>query len=237
MGEKYSLKYTKNDRNSNMSKKNTGASSIDSKKSSTLAIDRNTERRILEAAKNVFYRKGLSGARMQEIADAAGINKAMLHYYYRTKDKLFDAVFLEAASKFFPKVIELFNVDLPFFGKIEYFVENYITLMLENHRLPSFVLNEIHQNPERLEGLLRNHAIVIPERAIFEFQKAMMDGVIKPVDPRQIVINMIALCIFPVAARPVIQILFSMNDEQYFEFIETRKKEVSKFIINSIKAV
>ncbi|TRZ52812.1 TetR/AcrR family transcriptional regulator [bacterium] len=204
-------------------------------KNSHITIDQKTERRILDSARNVFYRKGLSGARMQEIADEAGINKAMLHYYYRTKDKLFEAVFLEAAKKFFPRVIELFNVDLPFFEKIEYFVENYITLMLENHRMPSFVLNEIHQNPERLEELFKNHAVAIPERAIYEFQKAMMDGVIKPVDPRQIVINMIALCVFPIVARPIIQILYSLTDEQYLEFIEARKKEVSKFIINSIK--
>ena len=83
----------------------------------------NTEERILESARQIFQAKGLQGARMQEIADKAGINKAMLHYYYRSKELLFEAVFEEAANRIFPKIVELLNTDYPLFEKIEYFVD------------------------------------------------------------------------------------------------------------------
>ena len=95
-------------------------------------IEKSTETQILNAARDVFYRKGLAGARMQEIADEAGINKAMLHYYFRSKDQLFEAIFKEGAMKIFPKISEYLQADLPLFEKITNFVENYIPLLQEN---------------------------------------------------------------------------------------------------------
>ena len=85
------------------------------------SIDKNTEQKILESARNIFHKKGLSGSRMQEIADKAGINKAMLHYYYSSKDKLFDAVFQEAIKRIFPEISKLLNEEMPLFEKIIYF--------------------------------------------------------------------------------------------------------------------
>ena len=112
-----------------------------------------TEKDILEAAKRVFQIKGMYGARMQEIADEAGINKAMLHYYFRSKDKLFDAVFQDAAKNFFSKIRELLNVDKPLLEKIEYFVENYVELLLQNSFIPAFIITEVHQNPDRIKNI------------------------------------------------------------------------------------
>ena len=71
-----------------------------------------TEQLILEAAKKVFFNKGFDGARMQEIADVAGINKALLHYYFRSKDKLFEAIFFDAFQQFIPRVVENMNADI-----------------------------------------------------------------------------------------------------------------------------
>lgn len=198
-------------------------------------LDRNTQRKILDAARDVFYRKGFSGARMQEIADEAGINKAMLHYYYRSKDNLFEAVFREAAMKLFPKIREMFDTEMPFLEKISYFIKNYISLLQENRHMPSFVLNELHHHPDRLRNLIINEAMISPEKIISDFRKAAEEGIIKPVDPRQVIINIIALCVFPFAARPLLQGLYGLNENEYEEFIERRKNEVPEFIINSIK--
>ena len=194
-----------------------------------------TEKDILEAAKRVFQIKGMYGARMQEIADEAGINKAMLHYYFRSKDKLFDAVFQDAAKNFFSKIRELLNVDQPLLEKIEYFVENYVELLLQNSFIPAFIITEVHQNPDRIKNVFLESGVNTEMLFINDIKTAISLGIIHPVDPKQLIINIIGLCVFPVAAKPIIKTMLNLNDEDYLKFIKIRKKEVSKFIINAIK--
>src|ERR1700730_16933908 len=110
--------------------------------------DENTEERILTAAKKVFLKEGMAGARMQDIADEAGINKAMLHYYFRSKDKLFEKIFSELSRSFFPKLIMIFESDEGLFTKIQMFVTEYIDQMKQTPYLPIFVLNEVNRQPE-----------------------------------------------------------------------------------------
>ena len=194
-----------------------------------------TEERILESARQIFQVKGLQGARMQEIADKAGINKAMLHYYYRSKELLFEAVFEEAANRIFPKIVEFLNTDYPLFEKIERFVDYYLTTLLENKYMPAFVLNELNQNPERLVKLMSDRGIFKQEKFIEQINNAIKDELIIPIDPRQLITNIISMSIFPFAGRPILMGLFKLDEESYYQFIESRKKEVPKFIINAIK--
>ena len=202
---------------------------------SKLTKDFNTEKRILEAARKVFHIKGFSGARMQEIADEAKINKAMLNYYYRSKDKLFEAVFREAAQDFFPKVFQLVNSDLPFFEKIEFFVESYLSFLQNNMCIPGFILNELAQNPQRLKDFFAENKIKPPEKFLQEINDAVNSGLIIPIEPQTLILNILSLCIFPVVAKPIIETVFNLNEENYNLMIEARKKEVAKFIINAIK--
>ena len=195
----------------------------------------NTEERILESARQIFQAKGLQGARMQEIADKAGINKAMLHYYYRSKELLFEAVFEEAANRIFPKIVELLNTDYPLFEKIEHFVDYYLSFLLENKYMPAFVLNELNQNPERLVKLMSDKDIFKQDKFIEQINKAIKDELIIPIDPRQLITNIISMSIFPFAGRPILMGIFKLDEESYYQFIESRKKEVPKFIINAIK--
>ena len=107
-----------------------------------------TQAKILSAAKQVFLLKGMAGARMQDIADEAGINKALLHYYFRSKEKLFETIFSEALNQFFPKIAHIIESDITLFQKIESFCSEYITTMQQNAYLPLFVLNEVNKQPE-----------------------------------------------------------------------------------------
>lgn len=198
-------------------------------------IDDSAERKILEAAKRVFQHKGMYGARMQEIADEAGINKAMLHYYYRSKDKLFDAVFQDAAKNFFSKIRELINVEKPLFEKIEFFVENYLELLLQNSFIPAFIITEVHQNPDRIKNIFLMSGVSSEMVFANEIKSAISLGIIHPIDPSQLIINLIGLCVFPVAAKPIIKTLLHQSEDDYLKFIEIRKKEVAKFVINAIK--
>ena len=196
----------------------------------------NTENKILEAAKKVFIQKGWAGTRMHEIADKARINKALLHYYFRTKEKLFNAVFKYAFFKFVPKIEELLNSEKSLYEKIELIADQYITVLMKHQFIPLFVMHEIHRNPEKLYGLLMQ-AGVRPEIFIEQIQREIHKENIKNISPQQLIINLLALCIFPVAARPLMQRVFFQNDKkQYTQFLESRKKEIPEFIINSIKA-
>lgn len=199
--------------------------------------DHKTEQRILDAAKIVFYRKGLSGARMHEIADAAGINKAMLNYYFRSKDKLFEAVFRDGVQKIFPVIRTIISSDLPLFEKIETFADTYISVLTQNPYLPGFILNEVNNNPERLMEVFLGNVMEMDVYKKFSLQveTAVKEGIIKPTDPKQLIVNLMSMCIFPFAAKPVIKVLINLDEENYSSFLEKRKKEIPLFIINAIK--
>src|SRR5690349_22190096 len=104
-----------------------------------LKKDKSTQDRILDAARKVFVRKGMAGARMQDIADEAGINKALLHYYFRSKEKLFEQIFKELSFQFLPRVNAIFESDGSLFEKIEMFCSEYISKMIENPFIPLFI--------------------------------------------------------------------------------------------------
>ena len=115
-----------------------------------------TERRIMEAAAKVFMQKGRLGASMQDIADEAGINRTLLHYYFRNKEKLFDTIFERIMSKVFPDMVHALASDLPFLEKIKHFTASYARLLDENPYLPVFVFQEISLNPDRLVKRFEN---------------------------------------------------------------------------------
>ncbi len=198
--------------------------------------DQSTEEKILAAARKAFLSKGLAGARMQDIADEAGINKALLHYYFRSKEKLFEMIFMEAAQKLFPKINFIFESNMPLFEKIEHFADEYISVMVENPYLPLFVLNEINQNPVSFFKKL-NEKFGFPDPKLFleQIEKEIKKGNIKRINPVQLFMNMLSLCIFPFMAKPMFQLRMGLVESHFREFMEQRKKEVPKFIIDSIK--
>ncbi len=199
-------------------------------------IEKSTEEKILAAAKKIFISKGMAGARMQDIADEAGINKALLHYYFRSKDKLFQEIFIEASQKFFPKINELFNSDIHLFEKIELICAEYVTIMSENPYLPLFVINEINRNPlDFLDKIWNKQGFPAPKTFLEQIEKEVKKGFIKRIAPIQLLINLISLCIFPFVGKAMIQSINGLDEDQFSALMEERKKEVPKFIIDSIK--
>jgi len=199
-------------------------------------IEKSAEERILAAAKKVFIGKGMYGARMQDIADEAGINKALLHYYFRSKEKLFEVIFLEAAQKLFPRINQIFESDMPLFEKIEKFCEEYITIMTENPYLPLFVLNEMNRNAEKfLIGTWGRQNIPRPEKFLKQIELEQKKGLIGAVSPLQLLMNLISMTIFPFVGKSMFQFNLHLDELQYRSIMEQRKKEIPKFIIDSIK--
>jgi AcrR family transcriptional regulator len=195
----------------------------------------NTEQNILEAAKLVFVAKGMAGARMQEIADKAGINKALLHYYFRSKEKLFEAVFVEILSKLIPDISELLLSELPLFEKIRKFTQHYIDTIRENPLIPVFILHELNREPEGIARTFKSMGIQ-PQIFVDEINREIKKGTIIPIDPLHLIVNLLSMCIFPIVAQPIMQhLIFEDKGEAYSAFLEQRKKEVPEFIINSIR--
>ncbi|HTD93952.1 MAG TPA: TetR/AcrR family transcriptional regulator [Chitinophagaceae bacterium] len=198
--------------------------------------DGSMEAQILGAAKKIFIAKGMAGARMQDIADEAGINKALLHYYFNNKEKLFQVIFLEAANKLFPRVNEIFSADLPLFDKIRLFCEEYLTIISENPYLPMFVLNELHRNPSNfLVKIWKDKSRPNPSAFLAQMETEVRKGTIRNIGPLQLLINLLSLTIFPFVAKPMIQQTLGLDEWQFRATMEQRKKEIPEFIINAIR--
>ncbi len=194
----------------------------------------NTEEKILNAAQTVFTQKGMDGTRMQEIADEAGINKALLHYYFRSKQKLFEAIFSKVFSQIFPDIKSLIYSEKPIDEKLGVFIEKYIDLLMRNPFLPTFILKEVNRDPEFLASVIKKQGIN-PADILQLLEKEMEKGQIRKMDPRDLMINILSLSIFPFASRPLMQIMFFSNDKKaYKEFLVQRKETVKSFVLNSI---
>jgi len=188
-------------------------------------IENVSEAVILKAAREVFMEKGMAGARMQEIADRAGINKAMLHYYFRSKEKLFDKVFKEAFDEFWPRIEEAM-MSLSPHEALAAIVDAYLSTFSGKPYLPNFILSELHRSPERIEFLMKDTG-VNPKMIIVFLSGLMENGYLKKTDPRDMMVNILSLCVFPFAARPLMMRLLLGNDEKEWQsFIEGRKTSI-----------
>lgn len=199
--------------------------------------DTNTEELILNAAKQVFQKKGMTGARMQEIADEAGINKAMLHYYYRSKQLLFEAVFKSAFSLLAPQLNKVINAKTSLFDKIESFTNNYISFIITHPYLPNFIIQELNRNPEFAKKLLAEKHFPNIDNFKVQVEEHIANGIIRPIKAEQLFFNIMALNIFPFVASPLLKGLANVDDETYKKLMLERKTEVADFIINSIKVI
>jgi AcrR family transcriptional regulator len=199
--------------------------------------DNNTEEAILQVARKAFTQKGLTGARMQDIADEAGINKALVHYYFESKEKLFALVFQQEFRKFFSNLAAVLSGDIPLFDKIQEIVALDIERISQFPDMPLFVLNEISRNPDMM---VKQFKQMQAKNVLAGFQQQIdaevRKGIIRKISAQQLLINIQSLSIFPFVAKPMIRKVMQMTEKQYQEMIQARKKEVAQFIINAIKA-
>ncbi len=213
------------------------------KRSGSPIDDGETETRILAAAKNVFIRRGTSGARMQEIADEAGVNQALLHYYFRSKERLSEAVFREVAGPMFPAIIEFVGADIPVGEKIDRIVDTYLTTMSRAPFLPGYIISELHHHPGRIQQLLSDITGADMNNALrpafnkLERQLAAeaRAGRMRRINAQQFFVNLISLCVFPFAARPMLSAALGFDDAGFAEFIEQRRKDLPLYVRSAIQ--
>jgi len=209
--------------------------------------DGDTEARILAAARRVFVRRGTSGARMHEIAAEAGVNQALLHYYFRSKDRLADAVFREVAGRVIPQVAGLFASGISLDRKVERFVHLYIDSVREHPYIPAYIISELHQHPERIAtmaaavGAIRpgvdNGPIARPILVKLGRQLSALErkGLIRRTTPSQFLVNVFALAIFPFLARPVLGMVMGFDTADFDSFLDERRAALPAFIMNALR--
>src|SRR5919202_1562251 len=205
--------------------------------------DGDTEQRILEAAPRVFVRRGTAGARMQEIAQEAGVNQALLHYYFRSKDRLAEAVFRQVAGRIIPTVFDILGSDAPIEEKVQRFVHLYIDSLSRSPFLPGYIRSELHHHPERAAQLFASAAGIAPERFAApilrklgaQIEERVREGTMRPIAPQQFAVNIISLCIFPFAARPLFRVAFGLDDAAFARFLEERRRELPAFFLNALR--
>ena len=198
-------------------------------------MDRTTEEKIYEAARQIFLIKGMDGTRMQEIADEAGMNKALLHYYFRNKENLFKAVFKDIFTKFINKVRDTLFSDVPAKEKVNVFIDNYIDFIQANPYVPQFIINEINRNPQVLKALMFESGIE-PQKCwncfVMKFNQVICQNQI----PEHIVISLLGMLVFPFIARPLLQMIYFNDDQEaYSQFLNERKEIVRNMILKFIE--
>ncbi len=194
-----------------------------------------TEEKIFNAARIVFQKKGFAGARMQEIADEAGINKAMLHYCFKSKELLFKAIFMNAFSQLAPQINEIFNSQDTVFDKITKFTHSYISFVIVNPYLPQFVIQEMNNNPEFVMSFMNYANRPNPAILIAQIEKEITDGIIKPINPKQLLLDIFSMTVFPFAAKMMVKGIIQISDAEFNQMMEERKTSIAEQIINSIK--
>ena len=178
---------------------------------------------------------GHSGARMQQIADKAGINKSLLHYYYRSKDKLFSTVFKFIFSKLASDIMNIFDSEEDIFGKLEKFIENYLRILMKNPIIPMFILNELNKKGNNLATIIIKGSNINLNKFEEIIQKEIDAGNIKNINPKSLIINILALCVFPIIGRPLTEeIVFNGDTKKYDEYLGQRKDEVFAIIKSTI---
>lgn len=184
-------------------------------------VDTSTEEKIKEAARTVFTQKGYAATRTRDIAEEAGINLALLNYYFRSKEKLFQQIMAEKIQQLFGVILAVVNSeDTTLEDKIEVMVRNYIDLLIGNPDLPLFIFSEIRLNPEGFQQRIQVHRILQSSVLVRQFRERRPD-----VEPVHFITSLLGMTVFPFIAKPI---LFSGNND-FNALMEHRKQLISRW--------
>ncbi len=194
--------------------------------------DLSTEEKIKEAARKVFTQKGYAATRTRDIAEEAGINLALLNYYFRSKEKLFEIVIMEKMQILFGKIAPIImDANTSIEEKVEQVAEHYIDTLLANPDIPLFVLGEIRNNPDKFANLVKTKTNLTDSVLFKQLAERRPD-----VNPLHFILNMLGLVVFPFIGKPLIQLITGMKPEQAFALMTERKKLIKTWFVAMLEA-
>jgi len=198
-------------------------------------MEEDSRQKILNTAKMLFIEKGFAATTMREISTSAGINKGLLHYYFQSKQALFVSVMHMTSFELFPQVDTILHLNVSFQQKLELIIDVYIEFLLQNPRLPAFIINELNSNTDLFVDVIMKAEIYNRILTIAGMIFGEEELKVREIEPLHFVINFIALILQPFLMRPLAQKLFQVDDESFCHIMRLRKKIIFDTLINSIK--
>jgi len=200
---------------------------------------KDVEEKILDAAFSIFLQKGKAGTKMQEIADKAGVNKALLHYYFRSKDNLYRTVVKQVVEKFILSLIKDLDLSLSFKEILKDFIFNHIGFIRENKQVLQFFMGEMWMNSTEVMHKFQE-AMKIQDKSAFviimnRIEKAIEDKEIKEGDPFNLLVNILSLDIFFFVLSPMFFLMADYDEGKQEQIVQSREEEVFNFVWESIR--
>lgn len=200
-------------------------------------LDKSTEEKIKEAARKVFLKKGYAATRTRDIAEEAGINLALLNYYFRSKEKLFNIIMSETLSGFIQNLVVVLNdKKTSLEKKVELIASHYIDFIIKDPEIPTFIISEIRNNPSSLLERLPVQQLVHKSKFVEQHQNAVVKGEIAEPNPLHFLMNLIGLVVFPFIAKPLLLGIGSIDATQFEQLMQKRKKLIPLWIGAMMKA-
>jgi AcrR family transcriptional regulator len=188
--------------------------------------DTSTEEKIKEAARKVFTQKGYAATRTRDIAEEAGLNLALLNYYFRSKEKLFELIMMEKMHKLFGALAPILNdTETSLDEKIELIALNYIDLLSVTPDLPLFVLSEIRNNPSKIGERMQVSKLIRESHFVKQLKARKPD-----VHPLQLIMSLLGMVLFPFIAKPVFGTTGILAQKEFDTLMNERKKLIPKWI-------
>jgi AcrR family transcriptional regulator len=200
-------------------------------------LDNSTEEKIKNAARIVFYKKGYAATRTRDIAEEAGINLALLNYYFRSKEKLFNLIMTETLFDFIQHIAVVLNDEKTTLEKkVELITSNYIDLITKEPEIPTFIVTELRHNPKMLLEKIPVKQVVMRSVFFKQHQKAVENGKISEPNPLHFLMNLIGLIVFPFIAKPLLTAGGDLNKKAFDKLMQERKKLIPVWIKAMMKA-
>ncbi|MFZ4521195.1 MAG: TetR/AcrR family transcriptional regulator [Bacteroidales bacterium] len=202
------------------------------------ANDQTMEQVILETAENLFLEKGFALTSTIEIARVAGCNQALVHYYFRTKERLFDAVFEKSAWTIISSFLEPLAENIPFEEKIRKKIETQYDLLKANPKIPFLFFNELNTNPCRLRGLMEKTGTlpgVLWKQVDEELKAEIEKGVIRPMTATDLLVTILSMNLFLFLAGPVLKVVAGLSEVDMHHLVDNRKRENVTVILKSLR--
>lgn len=200
-----------------------------------MAIDKETL--ILEVARKHFVQRGYAATRMQDIADEAESNKALLHYYFRSKEKLYHEITVRILDTIIPRFAQALTIDGTFWERLEAMVGSYVSLLQEQPDIPFFIMSEVSQKQERFIEELKKRSQYFPalQGFIVLMHQEMEAGNIRTIPPIHLMLNIMGMTVFPFLAKPFLSTVFSVSDQDFSLLMEERKEIILSFLRAALK--
>lgn len=196
--------------------------------------DSSAETKIRIAAKKIFVAKGFEACSSREIAREAGTNVALVNYYFKSKNQLFEVIILEVMKEFSLSLMQVFKSDLSLINKTRIFIEKEYEFLSKHPEIPKFIINELGRKDKCFFDQLNFKQEMLEANVFQQIQEAQSKGEMRKIDVFSIFMLLISNCQYPFLAKPMMQLIHSVNEEQFEQQLMIHKQYVTEMLINYI---